>query len=106
MVLEKSHVCKMELEHRVGGNTPARFWLTRKETFCRVGGKVVVVEMVVKWLEARLRVTRLARADMSGTVSVRALLERSRNVRLRATVEMRKFAGSDATHWDCIVLGE
>jgi hypothetical protein len=95
--LEKSHVFKVELEHRLVGSTPARFWLLRNDTLCRVGGKLVVWEMVVKLLEARLRVTRLAREDVSGTVLARALLERSRNVRLLAIVEVRKFNGSDAT---------
>jgi hypothetical protein len=51
--------------------------------------------MVVKLLEARLRVTRLVRDDVSGTALVRALLERSRSVRLRAIVELRKSEGSD-----------
>jgi len=87
----------VELEHRAAGSCPARFWLPRNETLCRVGGKLVVWEMVVKLLEAKLRVTRLAKEDMSGTVLVSALLERSRNVKLWATVELRKFEGSDAT---------
>ena len=93
--MEKSHVFNVGLEHRVVGSTPARFWLPRNETLCRAGGKLVVEEMVVKLFEARLRVTRLAREDVSGTVLVRALLERSRNLRLRAIVEVRKFEGSD-----------
>lgn len=97
-VLEKSHVFRVELEHRAVGSCPARFGLSRNETLCSVGGKVVVWEMVVKLLEARLRVTRLMKEDVFGTVLVSALFERSRNVRLRANaMELRKFEGSDAT---------
>lgn len=96
-VLEKSHDFNVELEHREAGSCPARFWLPENEILCRVGAKLVVWEMVVKLLEARLRVTRLAKEDMSGTVLARALFERSRNVRLRAIVELRKFEGSDTT---------
>ena len=95
--MEKSHVFSVELEHRAVGSSPARFWLSRNETYCKVRGKLVVWEMDVKLLEARLRVTRLEREDVSSTLLVRALLERSRNVRLWAIVELRKFEGSDAT---------
>jgi hypothetical protein len=103
--MEKSHVFRVELEHRVVGSSPARDRLSRNETDCRVCGKLVVWEVVVKLLAARLRVTRLEREDVSGTVLVRALLERSRNVRLRAIAELKKFKGRDATPWLCIVLG-